>query len=88
MHSLSTHWTQTNQETESLTLKFVLCIKVITNSLLSLSDFVTEQYQINDVLDGLPKEYNSFAMHIYGKYEPLIVYYVEALIVCSRSSIG
>lgn len=47
-------------------MEFVVRIKVIANSLLVIGDSISEQDQIDFILDGLPKEYNPFVMKMYG----------------------
>lgn len=52
---------------------FVLRIKDISNSLLVVEDSISEQNQINLILDGLPKEYNSFVIKMHQSNEsPLL----------------
>lgn len=48
-------------------------------SLLDIGDHISERDQTNEILQGLPEEYNPFIMTIYGKLELTNIYYVEAL---------
>lgn len=48
-------------------------------SLLDIGDHISERDQTNEILQGLPEEYNPFIMMIYGKLELTNIYYVEAL---------
>lgn len=47
-------------------IEYVLRVKVISNSLFVVGDSISEQDQIHSILDGLPEEYDSFIMQIYG----------------------
>lgn len=38
--------------------EYVLCIKAISDSLLAIGDSISEQDQIDAILEGLPEEYN------------------------------
>lgn len=52
---------------------FVLRIKDISNSLLVVEDLISEQNQINLILDGLPEEYNPFVIKMHRSNEsPLL----------------
>ncbi|MCI15979.1 retrovirus-related Pol polyprotein from transposon TNT 1-102, partial [Trifolium medium] len=51
--------------TKSIT-KFVLRVREIADTLISIGDPITEQDQIDSILEGLPEEYNPFVMMIYG----------------------
>lgn len=60
--------------------KVVLRIKVIVNSLLVVGVLISEQDQIDSILDGLPKEYNLFVMQMYGSRFSLSLCDVEELL--------
>lgn len=49
--------------------EYVLALKSITNSLLAVGDSITEQDQIDLILDDLPEGYNSFVMQMYGRHK-------------------
>ncbi|KAI5443654.1 hypothetical protein KIW84_012343 [Lathyrus oleraceus] len=40
-------------------------------------DYISDQDHIDDVLNGLPKEYNTFFMQVYGHLDPSTMYDVE-----------
>ncbi|CAI8596770.1 unnamed protein product [Vicia faba] len=60
--------------------EFLLRIKVIANSLLAVGDLITEQDQIDSILNGLPEEYNPFVMQKYGCPVPPTLCDVEGLL--------
>ncbi|KAI5443655.1 hypothetical protein KIW84_012343 [Lathyrus oleraceus] len=43
-------------------------------------DYISDQDHIDDVLNGLPKEYNTFFMQVYGHLDPSTMYDVEVII--------
>lgn len=47
-------------------IEFMLRIIAIMSFLLNVGDSITKQDQIDSILDGLPEEYNQFAMQMYG----------------------
>lgn len=51
-------------------IEFILCVKAITNSLFTIGDIVSEQDQIDSIIDGFHEEYDPFAMQMYGTIEP------------------
>lgn len=59
-------------------LKYVLCIRELTYSLLVGGDPISESDQMDVLLQGLPEEYNMFIIMIYGKVETNDTYEVEA----------
>jgi histone deacetylase 1/2 len=46
--------------------EYLLRIKSIVNSLIAVGDFVSEQEQVDSILEGLPEEFNSFVMMVYS----------------------
>ena len=54
----------------TLTRNTNLRVKVTANSLLAVGDIVSEQDQIDLILNGLPEEFNLFVMKMYGDHEP------------------
>ncbi|KAK2414066.1 hypothetical protein QL285_036702 [Trifolium repens] len=70
--------------TKSIT-EYVLRIRAIADTLLSIGDSVTEQDQIDSVLEGLPEEYNPFVMMIYGRPDSPSLFDIEALLLVQES---
>lgn len=68
----------TKKGNKSIT-KFVLRIKAIANSQLAVGDSITKQDQVGSILEGLPEEYNSFVMQMYGYQTPHTLCDVKAL---------
>lgn len=60
--------------------EFVLHIRSIADSLLAISDPISERDQIYVILQGLLEEYNTFIMIEYNKTEPMDIYEVDGLI--------
>ncbi|CAI8587908.1 unnamed protein product [Vicia faba] len=60
--------------------EYFLKIKLIADSLLAVGDVITEEAQIDVILDGLLEEYSSFMMQMHGKSESPTLYDVEALL--------
>lgn len=56
-------------------------IRALIDSLQEIGDPVTEHDHIDTILEGLPKEYNSFVMMIYSRVEPASVDDIEALLM-------
>lgn len=56
----------------------------MADSLLSVGENITDQ----DKLDGLPKEYYAFVMMIYGKFDSLTTYDIEALLLVQEAQLG
>lgn len=54
--------------------EYVLQFKAIV---ISVGDSISEKDHIVSILDGLPEEYNSFVMQMYGYLEPLILFDVK-----------
>jgi hypothetical protein len=46
--------------------EYLMRIKSIVNSLIVVGDFVSEQEQVDSILEGLPEEFNSFVMMVYS----------------------
>ncbi|KAK2435547.1 hypothetical protein QL285_020595 [Trifolium repens] len=49
--------------------KYLIRIKSIVNSLIAVGDVVSEQEQVDAILEGLPEEFNSFVMIVYIMFE-------------------
>ncbi|KAK2357169.1 hypothetical protein QL285_094468 [Trifolium repens] len=58
-------------------IEFVLRVRAIANTLLSISDSVMEQDQIDSILEELPEEYNPFVMMIYGRPDSHSLFDIE-----------
>ncbi|PNX63257.1 retrovirus-related Pol polyprotein from transposon TNT 1-94, partial [Trifolium pratense] len=67
--------------------EFVLRVRAIADTLLSVGDSVTEQDQIDSILDGLPEEYNPFVMMIYGRSDSPSLYDIEGLLLVQESQL-
>lgn len=65
----------------------MLKIKAIVDSLLAIGDSITEQDQVDDILVGLPEEYNTFVMMMYGKLEPISYTDLESLLLVQESQL-
>jgi histone deacetylase 1/2 len=61
--------------------EYLLRIKSIVNSLIAVEDIVSEQEQVDAILEGLPEDFNSFVMMIYSRFETPTVEDVEALLL-------
>jgi histone deacetylase 1/2 len=61
--------------------EYLLRIKSIVNSLIAVGDVVSELEQVDAILEGLPKEFNSFIMMVYSRFETPTVEDVEALLL-------
>jgi histone deacetylase 1/2 len=61
--------------------EYLLRIKSIVNSLIAVGDFVSEQEQVDSILEGLPEEFNSFVMMVYSRFDTPTVEDVEALLL-------
>ncbi|PNY18109.1 retrovirus-related Pol polyprotein from transposon TNT 1-94 [Trifolium pratense] len=61
--------------------EYLLRIKSIVNSLVAVGDIVTEQEQVDSILEGLPEEFNSFVMMVYSRFDTPTVEDVEALLL-------
>lgn len=62
-------------------------IQAIANSLIVIGDQIYERDQIDVILQGLPEEYNSFIMMIYGKGENTVIYDIEALLYVQEAQL-
>lgn len=65
----------------------MLRIKAIANSLLAVGDSISEQDQIDSILDGLPEEYNPFVMQMYESTESPLLCDVEALLYVQEAQL-
>ncbi|PNX93512.1 histone deacetylase, partial [Trifolium pratense] len=61
--------------------EYLLRIKSIVNSLVAVGDTVSEQEQVDAILEGLPEEFNPFVMMVYSRFETPTVEDVEALLL-------
>jgi histone deacetylase 1/2 len=61
--------------------EYLLRIKSIVNSLIAVGDSISEQEQVDAILEGLPEEFNSFVMMVYSRFETPTVEDVEALLL-------
>ncbi|PNX57709.1 retrovirus-related Pol polyprotein from transposon TNT 1-94, partial [Trifolium pratense] len=61
--------------------EYLLRVKSIVNSLIAVGDVVSEQEQVDAILEGLPEEFNSFVMMVYSRFETPTVENVEALLL-------
>ncbi|MCI52515.1 retrovirus-related pol polyprotein from transposon TNT 1-94, partial [Trifolium medium] len=50
-------------------------------SLIAVGDVVSEQEQVDAILEGLPEDFNSFVMMVYSRFETPTVEDVEALLL-------
>lgn len=53
---------KTTKKANHTVYEYVLKIKFIVDSLLAVGDIITEETQIDAILDGLPEEYCPFVM--------------------------
>nr|KYP36809.1 hypothetical protein KK1_042047 [Cajanus cajan] len=67
--------------------EYILRIREIINSLIVVGDLVTDQDQIDTILDGLPEDYNSFIMMIYGRSDSISVTDVESLLLVQEAQL-
>src|SRR3954468_23417458 len=67
--------------------EFVLHIKAIAYSVLDVGDYITEQDQIDAILEGLPEEFNPFVMQMYGCPVPPTLCDVEALLYVQEAQL-
>ncbi|GAU35295.1 hypothetical protein TSUD_54540 [Trifolium subterraneum] len=58
--------------------EYLLRIKSIVNSLIAMGEVITEQDQVDAILDGLPEDFNSFVMMVYSRFDTPTVEDVEA----------
>jgi histone deacetylase 1/2 len=61
--------------------EYLLRIKTIVNSLIAVGDNVSEQEQVDAILEGLPEDFNSFVMMIYSRFESPTIENVEGLLL-------
>lgn len=54
---------------------------------MAVRDIITEQHQLDSILDGLPKEYSPFLVHMYGSQLSLTPYDVETLIYVQEAQL-
>ncbi|KAK2402858.1 hypothetical protein QL285_052344 [Trifolium repens] len=67
--------------------EFVLRVRAIADTLISIGDTVTEQDRIDSILDGLPEEYNPFVMMIYGRPDSPSLLDIEGLLLVQESQL-
>lgn len=61
--------------------EYLLCIKAIVDSLKEIGDSVSENENIDAIIEGLYEEYNSLVMLIYSRSDTLSVDDNEALLM-------
>lgn len=71
---------KTIKKGNSTVSEYVLRIRAIVNSLLAIGDPIVERYHVDAILQGLPEEYNSFMMMMYGKVYHVDIYEVKTLL--------
>lgn len=74
----------TKKRTRSIS-EYLLRIRPIMDSLQAMGDSISEQDHIDTVLEGLPEEYNSFVMMIYGRNDSPSIDDIEALLLTQDS---
>lgn len=67
--------------------EYVLRIKAIVDSLVAVGDTITEQDQIDAILEGLPEEYSPFVMIMYGRTDPISVTDLESLLMVQEAQL-
>jgi histone deacetylase 1/2 len=67
--------------------EFILRVRAVANILISIGDSVSEQDQIDSILDGLPEEYNPFVMMIYGRPDSPSLFDIEGLLLVQESQL-
>jgi histone deacetylase 1/2 len=65
--------------------EYLLRIKSIVNSLTAVGDVVSESEQVDSILKGLPKDFNSFVMMIYSRFDSPTLEDVEALLLLQEA---
>lgn len=67
--------------------EYFLRVKALADALSAIGDPISEQDQIDAVLDGLPEEYNSFVMMIYGRPDSPSLSDIEALLLVQEAQL-
>jgi histone deacetylase 1/2 len=70
------------------TTEYVLRVRVIADTLISIGDSISEQDQIDSILEGLPEEFNPFVMMIYGRSDSPSLYDIEGLLLVQESQLA
>ncbi|GAU29238.1 hypothetical protein TSUD_362280 [Trifolium subterraneum] len=65
--------------------EYLLRIKSIVNSLIAMGETVTEQEQIDAILEGLPEDFNSFVMMMYSRFDTPTVEDIEGLLMLQEA---
>ncbi|GAU30708.1 hypothetical protein TSUD_39320 [Trifolium subterraneum] len=65
--------------------EYLLRIKSIINSLIAMGESISEQEQIDAILDGLSEEFNSFVMMVYSRFDNPTVEDVEGLLMLQEA---
>jgi hypothetical protein len=65
--------------------EYLIRIKSIVNSLLAVGDTLSDQEQVDAILEGLPEDFNSFVMMVYSRFESPTVEDVEALLLLQEA---
>lgn len=86
VRQLKTELKTTKKGTRTIS-EYILLIKSIFDSLVANGDYVTEQDQINAILEGLPEEYGLFVMMIYGCSDSPSVVDIESLLLLQEAQL-
>ncbi|GAU38583.1 hypothetical protein TSUD_322600 [Trifolium subterraneum] len=70
------------------TTEYVLRVRVIADTLISIGDSISEQDQIDSILEGLPEEFNPFVMMFYGRSDSPSLYDIEGLLLVQESQLA
>ncbi|GAU36893.1 hypothetical protein TSUD_220620 [Trifolium subterraneum] len=65
--------------------EYLLRIKTIVNLLITVGDVVSEQEQVDAILEGLPEEFNLFVIMIYSRFDSPTVEDFEALLILQEA---
>jgi histone deacetylase 1/2 len=65
--------------------EYLICIKSIVNSLLVVCDTVSDQEQVDAILEGLLEDFNSFVMMVYSRFDTPTIEDVEALLLLQEA---
>lgn len=84
VRTLRSELKNTKKGTRSIS-EYVLRIKAISDSLIAIGETVSEQDQVDTILDGLPEDYGPFVMMIYRRSESPSVADVESLLLVQEA---
>jgi hypothetical protein len=65
--------------------EYLLRIKAIVDSLIAISDTVSDQEHVNPIPEGLPEEFNAFVMMVYSRLDTPTVEDIEALLMVQEA---